>query len=59
MHTDKIIMGGITNMVKEYGSTCTSRCTVDQLDGQGRTAAQVAATFVKHDVAALLQGLGV
>jgi hypothetical protein len=32
---------------------------VDQLDGHGRTAAQVAATFGKHDVAALLQGLGV
>jgi hypothetical protein len=32
---------------------------VDQLDGEGRTAAQVATTFGKHDVAALLQGLGV
>jgi hypothetical protein len=32
---------------------------VDQLDEQGRTAAQVATAFGKHDVAALLQGLGV
>jgi hypothetical protein len=30
---------------------------VDQLDGEGRTAAQVATTFGKDDVAALLQGL--
>ena len=30
---------------------------VDQLDGQGRTAAQVATAHGKHDVAALLQGL--
>ena len=30
---------------------------VGQLDGQGRTAAQVATAHGKHDVAALLQGL--
>jgi hypothetical protein len=30
---------------------------VDQLDGQGRTAAQVATTFGKDEMAALLQGL--
>jgi ankyrin repeat protein len=31
---------------------------VEQLDGEGRTAAQVATAFGKHDMAALLQGLG-
>ena len=30
-----------------------------QLDGKGRTAAQVATAHGKHDVAALLQGLSV
>jgi hypothetical protein len=32
---------------------------VDQLNVHGRTAAQVAAAHGKHDVAALLQGLGI
>ena len=32
---------------------------VGQLDGHGRTAAQVATANRKYDVAALLQGLGV
>jgi hypothetical protein len=34
-------------------------CYVEQLDGNGRTAAQVATMYSKHDVAALLQGLGI
>ena len=40
-------------------SWVTPLTDVFQLDGHGRTAAQVATTFGKHDVAALLQGLGV
>jgi len=49
------------DMVKEIWKYLHKPQYVDvgQLDGEGRTAVQVATTFGKHDVAALLQGLGV
>ena len=49
------------DMVKEIWKYLHKPQYVDvgKLDGEGRTAVQVATTFGKHDVAALLQGLGV
>jgi hypothetical protein len=48
-------------MVKEIWKYLHKPRYVDpgQLNGGGETAAQVATAFGKHDVAALLQGLGV
>ena len=50
-----------SDMVKEVWKFLHKPRYVDlgQLDGRGLTAAQVATAHGKHDVAALLQGLGV